>query len=1109
MNIKTLLYSFAALAAGFLLASCAQKEESSEAKAVGASASYVVFAPTEAPSQTLSVYADGSWAVDVDKPWIEVSPMSGEGMGSITITVTDNTTGGVMDSPREGTIILQGRFRERRMVITVHQNGDNYFGVEEQTLAQVAALEDNSFAKIADAQVVALSGNGFIATDPSGSLYVQGTGLALGDKISLNGKKITFNEGPAFEMDEYEFKGNSGVVLPDAKDITSSLATYDPTVTEYVSLSASLVGANIWVNANVQLPILDPLESLELPALDLHKVVFKGFGVGKSMLVTSVEDGGIDEALIPYPLKFKVRVDDINYTTASWAETSRIQPVQGLGYIEYVPFDLENSDANKKYLLDVSDKSPRVTGPWPGDYWLFYGNGAVKAGSEVHIAFEARTSATGHKFWILEFLDGTEWRPAAETFTTTEPGEEVTYTHAMNADGKTNVKANYVVKYRKNSEHAQFRFRCVANWQASGAGALPARNGGSARLSVTDTADPTYQPVIEIVKEGNGVEKDPVYAQIEVSTDLLTFNGTPGDPKTITVTSDYDFTISTSSDWLSLDVEGGLAGEETPVQVTCAQSELSELRQGTIKIVSEDSEKVITVVQSAAGQQLDPFISISSGNSIDVLETAGTKTVKVQTNVEVSAESLADWITVEDVTTKAMVEWREYLLSYAANEVEAPRVGQVRFFNEAKNLEALVTLNQAGKSPEPEYPAGVYFQDDFEWLAPWSADSPDDVTNNSVGSAPNMFTTSALAPALAEFQKRGYGYIWGWSGQDWSDGTPDNGNKQTLYLMKNYLKFGKTSYNSGIILPALANIEGMADVDLTFDWCWCMTGASKPDIMTLTVTVSGGGTIAATGTEVSGEITSTQPTEGDLTRLEWQHATVKILGATSSTRITIRPTNANPQVSSTRKQNRWYLDNIKVAEPEPVVVFQDDFSWFKDIADAAGAGDGVGNQESGATAPNVYTFDETGSATFFQRFNEMGYEDLNPSGKVIYLQKYYLKFSKNKVLGGIRLPKMSLGTAPSNAVLEFDWCAQMGGSGSVDKVSLNVELTGAGTCADSGAAKSNAIEHTQETGQMFWQHVKISLQDVTDETRIEIKPTNFGATSGYYRWFLDNIKVTQ
>ena len=920
MKLNNIMKTLAVLVAGALMMGC-QQERSEEAKAVATSETYVTFHATGAADQVIKVYADGLWNVDVDSPWISVSPMKGDGHGTITISVTDNATGSTIDRPRDGTIVIQGKYVSRQTSVTVHQDGDTYYGVDTYTLAQIRSLENGDVAKVAQAQVVALSTKGFIASDESGCLYVQGEGLSLGDKVSFNGTKTTVNNAPAFVLDEFDVVESGKVVYPEAKDITATLADYDATVAEYVSLSASLIGTDIYVNDKISIPILDPVEELKLGALDLHKVVFKGYAVGQSMLVTSVEDGGMDESLIPYPLKFRVRVDNINYTTESFSESSQIKPVQGLGYIEYVPVDLATTDDNKKYKLDVSDKSPRVTGPWPGDYWLFYGNGAIKAGSEVHIAFEARTSATGHKFWMLEFLDGDQWRPACETLTSNEPGEDVVYTHAMNADGATNVQANYVVKYRKNSEHAQFRFRCVANWQASGAGKLSARNGGSARLTVTNKDDETFQPIIEIVKEGNGIEKDPVYANIELSANLLTFNGTPAAPKEVTITSDYDFTVSTSADWLSLDQTEGLAGEPLTVKVTCAESQLSELREATIKVVSEDSEAVINVVQSAAGQLLDPFVSISGGNKAEVNELEGSIVLKIQSNVEVSAETADPWLKVEMVPeTKALVEWTEYTVSYEANESAEPRTGTIRFFNEKEKVESILTLVQSGKEPEPIYPEGVYFQDDFEWLSEWSAYTVDDVANKSVASSsPNIFTKAEVSGALAEFQKRGYGYIWGWKGQDWSDGTPDNSNKQTLYLMKNYLKFGKTSYNSGIILPALTTIPGIADVELSFDWAWCMTKASKPDIMTLTVTVSGGGTIAATGTTVSGNIESAQPTEGDLTKLEWQHAKVKILGATPETRITIRPTNTDPSISSSRDQNRWYLDNIKVAEPEASV----------------------------------------------------------------------------------------------------------------------------------------------------------------------------------------------
>ena len=1110
-----------------MLASCNPKEEIGEAKAVGANESYVVFAATGAPSQTLSVYADGSWAVDVNQPWIQVSPMTGQGMGSITVSVADNATGGVIDSPREGTIILQGRFRERRMVITVHQNGDNYYGVEEQTLAQVAALDDDAYAKVPDAQVVALSQNGFIAADESASLYVQGTGPALGDKLSFNGKKISVNGAPAFEMDEFQVNGNSAVVYPEAKDITASLDGYDPNVTEYLSLSASLVGTTIWVNSNVQIPILDPLESLELGAMDLHKVVFKGYGVGTSMLVVSAEDGGMDEALIPYPLRFKVRVDGINYTSATWSETSRIQPVQGLGYIEYVPFDLENTDGNNKYKLDVSDKSPRVTGPWPGDYWLFYGNGAIKAGSEVRIAFEARTSATGHKFWLLEFLDGDQWRPACETLTTNETGEEITYSHAMNADGATNVKANYVVKYRKNSEHAQFRFRCLANWQASGAGPLEKRNGGSARLTVTDVTDETYQPIIEIVKEGNGVEKDPVYANIQVDPELLTFNGTPGAPKELMVVSDYDWTISTAYDWLHLDVEGGVAGEETTVTVTCDESELPELREGTIRIVSEDSERVVHVVQSAAGQMLDPFISIVNGNEREVGYEAGEAIIRVQGNVDVEAETAEPWLTIAPADTRALVEWTEFKLTYEENTAEqTPRTGVVRFYNTEKKLESILTVTQAGAPA-----SGVYFQDDFEWLEPWAAYTQDDVANNSVfGSSPNVFTKTEVAGALTEFQNRGYGYIWGWQNQDWSDGLPDNGNKQTMYLMHNYLKFGKTSYNSGIILPALSKINGTDNVELSFDWCWCMTGGAKPDVMTLTVTVTGGGVLADTKTEVSGNIESAQPTEGDQTRLEWQHAKVVIVGATPSTRITIRPTNNDPSVTSTRKQNRWYLDNVRVEKtdyaPVQTEFFADDFEWLEPWA--AYTVDDVADNSVANSSPNAFTKAEVAGA--LTEFQSRGYGYIwgwkgqdwsdglpdNGNKQTLYLMHNYLKFGKTSYNSGIILPALSKISGSADVDLTFDWCWCMTAASKPDIMTLTVTVTGGGKLADTGTEVSGNIESAQPTEgdltKLEWQHATVRILGATPSTRITIRPTNTdpgvsNSARNQNRWYLDNLRV--
>ena len=128
-----------------------------------------------------------------------------------------------------------------------------------------------------------------------------------------------------------------------------------------------------------------------------------------------------------------------------------------------------------------------------------------------------------------------------------------------------------------------------------------------------------------------------------------------------------------------------------------------------------------------------------------------------------------------------------------------------------------------------------------------------------------------------------------------------------LYLQSNYLKFGKTDVNAAIMLPALASLTEKANVELSFDWCWQVTGAYKPDLMTLVIKVEGDGSPA------TDEFTSAQSTVDGESKIEWQHASVTINGAGAGTRIFLAPANPDPRISNPdRGQNRWYLDNIKI-----------------------------------------------------------------------------------------------------------------------------------------------------------------------------------------------------
>lgn len=179
-----------------------------------------------------------------------------------------------------------------------------------------------------------------------------------------------------------------------------------------------------------------------------------------------------------------------------------------------------------------------------------------------------------------------------------------------------------------------------------------------------------------------------------------------------------------------------------------------------------------------------------------------------------------------------------------------------------------------------------------------------------------------------------------------------------------------------------------------------------------------------------------------------------------------------------------------------IIYFTDNFDWVSDLAIASGAGDSMGTNGDD-NAKNAYTAIDG----FADALAAQGYEDLFPSSKTIYLQTNYLKFSKGKNTNGIRFPQITYG-GTTNVVLTFDWGVHVG-SGGQDEVELVIEIEG------NGVADKTSFTHT--AGEWEWQTETVTISGIDDNSRIVLKPSTFTGVvdAGYYRWYLDNIKVIQ
>ena len=179
-----------------------------------------------------------------------------------------------------------------------------------------------------------------------------------------------------------------------------------------------------------------------------------------------------------------------------------------------------------------------------------------------------------------------------------------------------------------------------------------------------------------------------------------------------------------------------------------------------------------------------------------------------------------------------------------------------------------------------------------------------------------------------------------------------------------------------------------------------------------------------------------------------------------------------------------------------IIYFTDNFDWVADLASSCGAGDSMG-VNGDDSAKNAYTAVEG----FADLLASQGYEDLFPSSKTIYLQTNYLKFSKGSNVNGIRFPAVSYG-GTTNVVLTFDWGVHVG-SGGQDATELQIEIEGNGTV--------DVETFTHTAGEWEWQTETVTISGIDDNSRIVLKPTTFvgEVSSGYYRWYLDNIKIVQ
>ena len=969
------------------------------------SESSLTFEAKAEESQSFRIASDSDWMIDVDEPWITVDPMSGSNTMDVNVTVEDNYTGGVMNAPRQGLITIMNK-RGDKVTTVIYQNGDAYLGAPEVNVAKVADLDSASRAKVLSATVAAVSTTGFVVTDGTVNMFVDGKAeVKAGDVVDFNGKTSKISGIPSFVLDQVEVKSTAEVTYPTPVAIDKAPSVLPDKVT-YVKLTGTLIGSTLRFADKTTCSLLIPADAETFNKVNTHKVDVLAYYIGiikKDVTVVPVSfvDNGQDESVgvkLPFRDDFSWLAPYIDAANSKLPEANKISDcvgavtssADGCANLYTTLADNGCNVLGELRSRGYTDLNPSFKTIYLQDAYFKFGANKKQSGltlplfrldgeQDIVVSFKWCSQMQGDgdidKTQLVLEIDGPgKVEPASKSDKISEP-----VSHSQSSGKMFWQDVMFTIKGATTATAISFH--------PSVFGHAGAQESGYYRYYVDD---------IEVMLASEAVK-----ANINVEgldSDLITFEGTPEAPYTFKVSSDVDFKVSASANWLHIENGSGLAGETKTVSVTCDPSELSVLRKGEITIKSGVTSRKIQVVQSAAGQELDPFISIKEGNSVEVLGQGAEFAVTVQANTSFETKIDADWIQLLPSTT-AKVEWTPLKFKAAANLTGVDRTGTVRFVKGA--IESVLTVKQ----------------DKFE---------------------PSIKVTTT------------------------DNAVPSEGKSLPVHIVSN-VDF--TASAAGMTLPVSSAKAGTYDLSIPVP---ANTGAPR--------------------------------------------------------KLSVTFENAEYE----------YKTTFDIYQAGASVVFSDDFSWVAPMVSAWNdansgkkkkIGDTVGSSGKDTEAPNVYS-DATIKASFAAAFKAQGYEDLQPSKKVIYLQNQYLKLGRT---GGnnnaIRLPAVTALTSPSDVFVEFDHATMCQGDGTCDDAKIVVVIEGDGEF-ENGTKCSDILPVIQEKGTYRWTHSGTLVKGMTSETRLVVvmyrvvmskdsegvykfnNKYNFGV-SGAGRIFLDNIKITK
>ena len=165
--------------------------------------------------------------------------------------------------------------------------------------------------------------------------------------------------------------------------------------------------------------------------------------------------------------------DNKNTYSVSWPQMNIIGATDGsAGQITVV-----RSEANAEipFVCKVVGNNPNVSTMVEGDYWLYTFDASIEAGAVIAFNATMAGDKKAPKYFIVEYLDGGEWKSTEEDLLTASEDASIKYTYKLSGEVSTGSPDTYqyttvmqTCRFANAAEKVQIRCRAVGNITCDG-----------------------------------------------------------------------------------------------------------------------------------------------------------------------------------------------------------------------------------------------------------------------------------------------------------------------------------------------------------------------------------------------------------------------------------------------------------------------------------------------------------------------------------------------------------------------------------------------------------------------------------------------------------------